>query len=248
MSFNSIAWKPLPCRVCCIFSAASDRRTRYGNRGQAVYPRPKNMPYSPSWREEEHREYMIPESSTLPTCECACVCGGRRSCGRWRSQSHPHYLHVSVRACVCVWREEELWEVKIPESSTLPTCECACVRVFVEGGGAPRVHDLRVIHTTYMWMCVRACVCGGRRSTESTWSQSHPHYLDVSVRACVRVCVESGYLDNNNLSVAGQCCTVTWIIITVARQCCKVTGIIITIARQWFTVTGIIITVARQCC
>ena len=67
--------------------------------------------------------------------------------------------------------------------------------------------------------------------------------------ACVRVCVESGYLDNNNLSVAGQCCTVTWIIIiTVARQCCKVTGIIITVARQCCKVTGIIITVARHCC
>ena len=62
---------------------------------------------------------MIPESSTLPTCECACM-------------------------RVCVWREKEHCEVMTPESSTLPTREC------VEGGGAVGDDDPRVINTTYM--------------------------------------------------------------------------------------------------
>ena len=72
---------------CFLFVAASNKRMRFGSREQSVYPRPKNMPYIPTWREEEHSEMMTPESTTIPTCECACVyvcvqCGGRRSTRR----------------------------------------------------------------------------------------------------------------------------------------------------------------------
>ena len=157
------------------------------------------------WREVEHSEVMAPESTTIPTCECACVyvcvqCGGRGSTRRWWPQSQLQYLHVSVRACmyvcsvegggalggddpivnyntymwVCVrvcmcavWREVEHSEVMAPESTTIPTCECACV-----------------------YVCVQ---CGGRWSTRRWWPQSQLQYLHVSVRACMYVCsVEGG--------------------------------------------------------
>ena len=178
---------------------------RFGSREQSVYPRPKNMPYIPTWREEEHSEVMTPESTTIPTCEWACVyvcvqCGRRWCTRRWWLQSQPQYLHVSVRACVYV---------------------CS-----VEGGGALGGDDPRVNHNTYMWVCVRVCMCavwrevvhsevmtpesttiptcewacvyvcvqcGGRWCTRRWWPQSQPQYLHVSVRACVYVCsVEGG--------------------------------------------------------
>ena len=49
---------------------------------------------------------MTPESTTMPTCECACV-----------------YV------CVQCMKEVEHSEVMTPDSTTIPTCECACVYV-----------------------------------------------------------------------------------------------------------------------
>ena len=201
---------------------------RFGSREQSVYPRPKNMPYIPTWREEEHSEVMTPESTTIPTCECACVyvcvqCGGR-STRRWWPQSQPQYLHVSVRACmyvcsveggalggddprvnhntymwVCVrvcmcavWREVEHSEVMTPESTTIPTCECACVcmcAVWREVEHSEVMTPESTTIPTCECACVYVCVqCGGRWSTRRWWSQSQPQYLHVSVRACVCMC------------------------------------------------------------
>ena len=166
------------------------------------------------WREVVHSEVMTPELTTIPTCECACMYVCVQCGGRWCTQirgddprvNYNTYMWVCMCVCMCaVWREVVHSEVMTPESTTIPTCECACVYVCVQCGGRWCTQiggdDPRVNYNTYMWVSMRVCMCAvWREVVHSEVMTPELTTIPTCEWACVYVCVQC----------RGRWCTRRW--------------------------------------